>query len=243
MKKWSLILFVFCCATSLFAQSVPDRVFPDVNTPSIAQGIAINSWKVQVESFLLTDGRDIANLQTALASLPLPVPGPEGPAGQNGTNGADGSPGPQGALGPAGPQGNTGAQGPGGAQGIAGPNGAQGIAGPSGPQGPPGPSGTSGTGSLPSITDGPIPACDFSGVYNITPQGLLAPDGSGGCSVGFTNALPPMHVLYGGRSVPATGNYNICVNVASNQAGGAFHFEVTGLSVGPKFNVPATGGY
>ncbi|KOG21819.1 collagen triple helix repeat protein Precursor [Streptomyces viridochromogenes] len=81
------------------------------------------------------------------AEVPVPIPGPPGPAGSpgpSGTPGRDGldgspgasgepgSPGVDGATGPAGPQGEQGVQGP---QGEPGPQGEQ---GPRGEQGPPG---------------------------------------------------------------------------------------------------------
>lgn len=59
----------------------------------------------------------------------FPVPGPQGPAGEDG---ADGEQGPRGERGP---QGVPGPQGEQGIQGIQGPQGEQGIQGPQGPQG------------------------------------------------------------------------------------------------------------
>jgi hypothetical protein len=66
------------------------------------------------------------------------IPGPQGPAGN------DGTPGPQGATGPQGPQGLTGATGPQGPIGLTGPTGPQGATGLTGAQGPQGPAGATG---------------------------------------------------------------------------------------------------
>jgi hypothetical protein len=77
----------------------------------------------------------------ARAEVPVPIPGPPGPAGspgpsgEPGRGGADGTPGASGAPGPVGPTGPAGSQ---GEQGPAGP------AGPAGPVGPAGPAGQDG---------------------------------------------------------------------------------------------------
>lgn len=77
--------------------------------------------------------------------VPVPIPGPRGPAGRQGEPGADGAagvdgedgvPGQDGAPGPAGPQGDPGPQGPAGEPGPAGPPGEQGPRGDRGPAGP-----------------------------------------------------------------------------------------------------------
>ena len=93
------------------------------------------------------------------------IPGPQGPAGNDGANGAqgpagndgaqglqgiqgpagaDGAIGAQGATGPQGPAGNDGAVGATGPQGPAGNDGAIGATGPTGPQGPAGNDGAQG---------------------------------------------------------------------------------------------------
>lgn len=75
----------------------------------------------------------------ARAEVPVPIPGPPGPAGSPGPSGSpgragvDGSPGASGVPGVAGPSGAAGAQGE------------QGPAGPAGPQGEPGPAGQDGS--------------------------------------------------------------------------------------------------
>ena len=84
------------------------------------------------------------------AQVPVPIPGPSGPAGSPGPSGApgkdgtdgspgvDGSPGAVGPTGPAGPQGEQGPAGPAGPQGEQGPKGDTGEQGPAGPQCPDG---------------------------------------------------------------------------------------------------------
>jgi hypothetical protein len=82
------------------------------------------------------------------AEVPVPIPGPRGPAGEQGEpgepgetgfsgapgkDGQVGATGPPGATGPAGPQGDT------GPQGATGPQGERGEKGDTGEQGPPGP--------------------------------------------------------------------------------------------------------
>jgi hypothetical protein len=71
----------------------------------------------------------------ARAEVPVPIPGPPGPAG---------SPGPSGSPGKAGADGSPGATGEPGAVGPTGPAGPQGEPGPAGPQGEPGPAGEDG---------------------------------------------------------------------------------------------------
>jgi hypothetical protein len=79
------------------------------------------------------------------------IPGPQGPAGNDGAPGPQGPIGLSGAQGPAGNDGAAGAQGLTGATGAVGPQGQtgatgpQGIQGPTGPQGPIGPQGIPGT--------------------------------------------------------------------------------------------------
>lgn len=86
----------------------------------------------------------------ARSEVPVPIPGPRGPAGSPGPSGApgrdgeDGDPGASGAPGPAGSSGPTGPAGQVGPQGVQGPQGErgeQGAAGPVGPQGERGPAG------------------------------------------------------------------------------------------------------
>lgn len=66
------------------------------------------------------------------AEVPVPIPGPSGPAGSPGAAGKDG------------PAGSPGASGVPGAVGPTGPAGPQGVPGPAGPQGDPGPAGADG---------------------------------------------------------------------------------------------------
>jgi hypothetical protein len=72
------------------------------------------------------------------AQVPVPIPGPAGPAGSPGPSG------PSGAPGSAGPSGSPGMAGVPGAVGPSGAAGAQGPAGPAGPQGEQGPQGDKG---------------------------------------------------------------------------------------------------
>jgi hypothetical protein len=73
---------------------------------------------------------------SARAEVPVPIPGPPGPAG---------SPGPSGFPGKAGATGSSGASGAPGAAGPTGPAGPQGEQGPAGPAGPAGQDGKDGT--------------------------------------------------------------------------------------------------
>lgn len=66
------------------------------------------------------------------AEVPVPIPGPSGPAGSPGAAGKDGA------------AGSPGASGAPGAVGPTGPAGPQGVPGPTGPQGDPGPAGADG---------------------------------------------------------------------------------------------------
>ena len=76
----------------------------------------------------------------ARAEVPVPIPGPRGPAGEPGKTGPSGSPGQDGQNGSDG----VGQTGPPGADGAVGPPGPQGDPGPAGPQGEPGPAGADG---------------------------------------------------------------------------------------------------
>lgn len=84
------------------------------------------------------------------AQVPVPIPGPRGPAGEPGPTGETGEDGKAGASGKDGQDGADGEQGPAGEQGAtgpagpAGPQGEQGPAGPVGPQGEQGPRGEAG---------------------------------------------------------------------------------------------------
>ncbi|MFH9073461.1 hypothetical protein [Streptomyces alboflavus] len=78
------------------------------------------------------------------AEVPVPIPGPRGPAGEPGQSGASGRPGEDGASGRDGADGAGGDPGPSGAPGAPGSSGADGAAGPPGPQGEPGPAGPAG---------------------------------------------------------------------------------------------------
>jgi hypothetical protein len=81
--------------------------------------------------------RAVSNLP-ARTTVPVPIPGPTGPAGSPGPSGA---PGRDGAVGSPGASGEPGAVGP---TGPAGPQGEQGAAGPMGPAGPAGRDGVDG---------------------------------------------------------------------------------------------------
>ncbi|MEV6105690.1 collagen-like protein [Streptomyces sp. NPDC051940] len=69
------------------------------------------------------------------AEVPVPIPGPPGPAGEQGAPGPEGSPGPSGSPGAAGSDGVDGEPGPAGPQGEAGPAGPPGPAGEDGSDG------------------------------------------------------------------------------------------------------------
>ncbi|MFF7947035.1 collagen-like domain-containing protein [Streptomyces griseorubiginosus] len=75
------------------------------------------------------------------AEVPVPIPGPSGPAGRPGASGSPGKNGTNGSPGASGVPGATGAPGAAGADGATGP---QGEPGPAGPQGDPGPAGPAG---------------------------------------------------------------------------------------------------
>lgn len=88
----------------------------------------------------------ISNLP-ARTEVPVPIPGPPGPAGSPGPSGQPGptgSPRPGGQPGATGAAGSPGVNGQPGTAGVPGPVGPQGETGPSGPQGPAGPAGKDG---------------------------------------------------------------------------------------------------
>lgn len=88
----------------------------------------------------------VSNLP-ARAQVPVPIPGPPGPAGPAGPAGSpgpSGSPGSNGSNGQPGSNGSPGAVGQSGPAGPAGPQGPQGEQGPAGPQGPAGKDGKDG---------------------------------------------------------------------------------------------------
>ncbi len=76
--------------------------------------------------------------------VPVPIPGPRGPAGDPGSPGPSGSPGSPGRAGADGVDGTAGQPGSAGATGPPGTAGLAGPAGPAGPQGDPGPGGPAG---------------------------------------------------------------------------------------------------
>jgi hypothetical protein len=80
----------------------------------------------------------------ARSEVPVPIPGPQGPAGVPGEPGPSGAPGPSGSPGPTGAAGASGPTGAPGENGVTGPQGPAGPAGPQGPQGPAGPAGRDG---------------------------------------------------------------------------------------------------
>lgn len=80
----------------------------------------------------------------ARTAVPVPIPGPPGPAGEPGAAGLPGAPGSPGPSGAPGAAGMPGAAGQDGAAGQAGPAGPPGDPGPAGPQGPAGPAGPAG---------------------------------------------------------------------------------------------------
>lgn len=81
---------------------------------------------------------------SARAEVPIPIPGPSGPAGSPGPSGAPGTPGATGAAGTAGKDGSAGAVGPTGPAGPVGPTGPPGAQGPAGPAGKDGTDGRDG---------------------------------------------------------------------------------------------------
>lgn len=85
----------------------------------------------------------VSNLP-ARAEVPVPIPGPPGPAGVQGSPGPSGASGAPGRNGAGGQPGQPGASGAPGAAGSAGPAGPQGEQGPAGPQGDQGPKGDTG---------------------------------------------------------------------------------------------------
>jgi len=95
----------------------------------------------------------------ARAEVPVPIPGPRGPAGSPGPSGPPGPSGSPGRTGEAGVDGTAGSAGEPGAAGATGPpgpageQGPQGAAGPAGPQGPAGPVGERGPAG-PACPDG-----------------------------------------------------------------------------------------
>ena len=80
----------------------------------------------------------------ARAEVPVPIPGPPGPAGSPGPSGEPGEDGVDGSPGASGAPGVIGPTGPAGPQGEPGPAGPQGEPGPAGPQGPAGEAGKDG---------------------------------------------------------------------------------------------------
>jgi len=111
------------------------------------------------------------------------IPGPQGPAGNDGAQGIQGPAGPagndgaQGIQGPAGPAGNDGAQGPQGPAGANGADGAQGPQGPIGLTGATGPQGTQGD-QGPAGNDGAQGPIGLTGATG--PQGPAGNDGAQG---------------------------------------------------------------
>lgn len=96
----------------------------------------VQALRVQVKSLGKTpvapDPSKAVQDLPARTAVPVPIPGPTGPAGSPGPTGASGAPG------------KTGASGVPGAVGPTGPAGPQGQPGPAGPQGEPGPAGAAG---------------------------------------------------------------------------------------------------
>jgi hypothetical protein len=126
------------------------------------------------------------------------IPGPQGPAGNDGATGPqgpqgiagnDGATGPQGPQGPAGNDGAPGPQGPqgpAGNDGSTGPQGPQGIAGNDGATGPQGPQGIAGNDGAtgPQGPQGPIGATGPQGIQG--PAGLL-PNGAAAGNTPYWN--------------------------------------------------------
>jgi hypothetical protein len=67
MKRSLLAGLILCCAGLAVGQS-PTRTFPDVTTAQTNASIALLSYKGQVETFLIQDGTDIANLQVTVGA-------------------------------------------------------------------------------------------------------------------------------------------------------------------------------
>lgn len=147
------------------------------------------------------------------AEVPVPIPGPPGPAGSPGpsgspgtvgvagspgASGASGSPGVPGAVGPTGPVGPAGPVGPQGVPGVqgepgaAGPRGEQGIKGDTGEKGDPGDRGPSGSSCEPGFSwrtpayDPDARVCRRDG----------APDPSESPSPSLAAALDPRRMQY-----------------------------------------------
>jgi len=131
------------------------------------------------------------------------IPGPQGPAGNDGANGAqgpagnDGAQGLQGIQGPAGADGAIGAQGATGPQGPAGNDGAQGATGPQGPAGndgavgatgPQGPAGNDGAigATGPTGPQGPVGATGAQGPAGLDGNGIASTVDNGDGTFTFT---------------------------------------------------------
>ena len=123
-------------------------------------------------SYSITGTSQLLSVPYALfaANSQSSIPGPQGPAGNDGATGPQGPIGLTGATGPQGPTGLTGPQGPIGLTGATGPQGPQGPIGLTGPQGPAGNDGAAG----PIGPQGPI---GLTG-----PQGPAGSDGADGAT-------------------------------------------------------------
>lgn len=100
-------------------------------------------------------GVDLCARAESIAQQPVPIEGPQGPAGPRGLPGSAGADGTTGQPGPAGRNGTSGAAGNDGAAGLAGANGkdgAAGVPGPAGADGAMGPAGPAGANGSPGAT-------------------------------------------------------------------------------------------
>jgi hypothetical protein len=136
------------------------------------------------------------------AEVPVPIPGPAGPAGSPGPSGAPGSPGPNGSPGAAGVPGAVGPSGAAGAQGPAGPAGPQGERGEKGDTGEQGPAGPAPSGWTFTDGQGVTYECtpDGDGSTHYTCRATSSPDpgngsGGGGSSL-LSLALDPQRRQY-----------------------------------------------
>ncbi|MEX3101272.1 MULTISPECIES: collagen-like protein [unclassified Streptomyces] len=133
----------------------------------------------------------------ARTEVPVPIPGPRGPAGAVGPTGPPGSPGPTGPAGRDGDDGVSGSEGTPGAAGATGPAGPQGEQGPRGETGATGPQGERGSAG-PACPDGyslQAPA-DDPDVLVCRRDGAPSPGGSDGGSPRAVG-LDPLRRLYG----------------------------------------------
>lgn len=139
------------------------------------------------------------------AEVPVPLPGPSGPAGDPGSPGPSGRPGEPGAAGEDGVDGPAGEAGDPGSAGEAGPPGPAGEPGPAGPpgsdgadgeRGPAGPPPSSWTFTHGGVTYTCTPTADGSTNYACTADGPLPDDNPGNGGGPLALALDPHRRQY-----------------------------------------------